>query len=242
VYLFEKARATLADRRPRVFGVQSDLVVTLRAVDVFVRTRMCRIMNKYGSDKGSGWHNYTTIYSKIFRELPKRHLTIIELGIGTNNPSLPSTMGIAGRPGASLRGWRECFPDADIFGADIDRSILFTEDRIQTYYCDQLDRRTIDDLWGQPGLRNGADIIVDDGLHTFEANASFLGASLPYLRDGGFYVTEDIHRSDLEKWRQHLPIYSIEFPDCDFALVELSNSLNQHDNNMMIARRRCSRT
>jgi hypothetical protein len=31
-------------------------------------------------------------------------------------------------------------------GADIDRDVLFKEDRIDTFYCDQLDRVAIHDL------------------------------------------------------------------------------------------------
>lgn len=34
---------------------------------------------------------------------------------------------------------RELFPHALVYGADIDRDILFEEDRIKTFYCNQLD-------------------------------------------------------------------------------------------------------
>lgn len=199
---------------------------------------MCRIMSKYGSDKGNGWHTYTPVYFKIFKGLFERKLKIFELGIGTNNPNLPSTMGMIGRPGASLRGWRECFPNAEIFGADIDRNILFSEDRIATFYCDQLDSTAIQGLWREPELHEGADVIIDDGLHTFEANANFLAGSLQYVRADGFYMVEDIPRHDLESWRTHLPIYAERFPDFDFALLELPSPINYFDNNLMIARRR----
>ena len=41
------------------------------------------------------------------------------------------------QPGASLRSWREYFPNAQIFGADVDRSILFNSDRINCCWVDQ---------------------------------------------------------------------------------------------------------
>ena len=44
-----------------------------------------------------------------------------------------------GKPGASLRVWRDYFPNAIIYGADIDKDILFAEERIKTFYIDQLD-------------------------------------------------------------------------------------------------------
>jgi hypothetical protein len=93
-------------------------------------------MTRHGSDKGKGqgWHNYTTIYSVLFGKLHDQPFLIFELGLGTNNPNFPVNMGINGRPGASLRAWRELFPRALVYGADIDRDILFEEDRIKTFY------------------------------------------------------------------------------------------------------------
>ena len=45
--------------------------------------------------------------------------------MGTNNPNLVSTMGSSGRPGASLYAFKEYLPNAIIYGADIDKDILF---------------------------------------------------------------------------------------------------------------------
>jgi hypothetical protein len=66
-------------------------------------------MTKYGSDKGNGWHNYTTVYSALFEEFRDQPVRIFEFGLGTNDPGAPSSMGVYGRPGASLRAWRELF-------------------------------------------------------------------------------------------------------------------------------------
>jgi hypothetical protein len=197
-------------------------------------------MTRHESDKGQGWHNYTTIYSGLFGKRRDQPLRIFELGLGTNNPKLPSSMRDNGRPGASLRGWRELFPHALVYGADIDRDILFEEDRIKTFYCDQLDNIAIRNLWSQPALQDGMDIIIDDGLHTFEANISFLEGSLEHLRSGGIYVIEDILQETIERWHERLEtIYSKRFPNHEFAFVELPNSMNpDHDNNILIIRRR----
>ena len=148
-------------------------------------------------------------------------------------------MGINGRPGASLRGWRELFPKALVYGADIDRDILFKEDRIETFYCDQLNKVVIRELWAQPTLQGGVDILIDDGLHTFEGNVSFLDESLERLRPGGVYVVEDIENETLDQWRNHLEtVYTKQFPEHEFALVTVPYSLDDRDNNLLIARRR----
>jgi hypothetical protein len=144
-------------------------------------------------------------------------------------------MGVFGMPGASLRAWQELFPHALIYGADIDRRILFQEDRIKTFYCDQLDPTSIDQVWAHPDLRGGMDIIIEDGLHTFEGNVSFLERSLGHLRPGGIYITEDIGWSHLQDWRARLEtIYSKQYPTYEFALVVLAD---HGYNNLLVARR-----
>ena len=230
-------------RAPKVQGFPDDstseLVRQLRGINVFAPTEMCRVMTWFGSDKGSGIHNYTTVYSAIFGKLLEQPLRIFELGLGTNNPQLISSMGVNGHPGASLRGWRELFPRALVYGADIDRDILFEEDRIKTFYCDQRDSVAIRDLWSQPDLQGGADIIIDDGLHTFEGGISFLDGSLEHLRPGGFYAIEDIFRETIERWHNQLEtIYAKRFPNDEFAFVEVPNSFDSDENNMLIIRRR----
>jgi hypothetical protein len=182
------------------------------------------------------------VYSVLFKEFQNQKedesIRIFELGLGTDDPGKPSSMGIYGRPGASLRGWRELFPNALVYGADIDRTILFQDDRIETFYCDQLDKASIHELWSQPNLRTGFEIIVEDGLHTFEANVSFLENSIECLRPGGICVIEDIRHSMVNKWKDHLQtIYSKHYPGFTFALVLLPNPANSFDNNLLVIRR-----
>jgi SAM-dependent methyltransferase len=195
---------------------------------------MCRLMAGYGSDKAL--HGYTHLYWALFSDRFDRPLRVFELGLGTNNPAMLSNMGVFGAPGASLRGWRDLFPQASVFGADIDRGILFQEDRIQTFYCDQLDQSSIRKVWSDPALRGGADIIIEDGLHTFEANVSFLEGSLDHLRPGGIYVIEDIAREDVEKWYERLEtVHSKQYPTHEFAFVVLAE--HDDDSNVLVIRR-----
>ncbi len=224
----------------RGFGAGGSTALTqqLRSVNVSAPTRMCRIMTKYGSDKGHGWHNYTTVYSVLFKDCQGRPLRILEIGLGSNNPDQLSSMGSLGVPGASVRGWRELFPRAVVFGADIDRAILFQEERIKTFYCDQLDQTSIRELWSQTDLQDGMDIIIEDGLHTFEANVSFLEGSLDHLRPGGVYVTEDILGKLANNWYEWAEAFAKRYPSHEVAFVILPNSVNPDwDNNLLIVRR-----
>jgi len=229
-------------RSPQVRGFgavngSSSLAAELQKVNMVEPTRMCRVMTKYGSDKGR-LHRYTTIYSALFKERYGQALRILELGLGTNNPDVPSNMGLFGAPGASLRGWRELFPKALIYGADVDRRILFSEDRIKTFHCDQLDGSSIRSLWSQPDLQDGVDILIEDGLHTFEGNISFLEGSIGHVRPGGIYITEDIMWNDVESWYSRIAdIYVRQYPKLEFAFVALVDGENRASNNMLVIRR-----
>jgi hypothetical protein len=163
---------------------------------------------------------------------------IFELGLGSNHAGFAANMGRDGVPGASLRGWKEFFPKAQVSGADIDRSILFEEERVMTFYCDQLDSDAIKQLWAQPALQGGMDVIIEDGMQTFEGSLSFLDGSIEQLRPGGIYIIEDIAKDTLGRWLDVLePTYPRRFPNHDFALVELPHSFKRHHNNLLIIRR-----
>jgi len=215
----------------------SHLAKQLQSVNALAPTRMCRVMTRNGSDKARA-HRYTAVYSALFKPRYDQRLRIVELGLGTNNPDAPSSMGVFAIPGASLRGWRDLFPNAQVYGADIDRRILFQEERIKTFYCDQLDSSSVRELWSQPELQDGADIIIDDGLHTMEANVHFLEESLDRLRPGGIFITEDILRNRVDDWCDRLEtLYSKQYPMYEFAFVVLPDRKNQ-DHNLLVVRRK----
>ena len=58
-----------------------------------------------------------------------------------------SNMGERGKPGASLKAYRDFFKNSEIYGADIDSQILFKDDRISTYYVDQTKERSLKKLF-----------------------------------------------------------------------------------------------
>ena len=154
-------------------------------------------LDEQGSDKAS-WHNYHFVYGSI---LANSHdiRAILEVGLGTNNADVVSTMGSGGIPGASVRAFRNFLPKAIIYGADIDRRILFSEDRIDTFYVDQCDWKSFKSL-GE-SIPKGLDLVIDDGLHSPHANLATLRFGLGHIRLGGWVVIEDIAHAHLPIWR-----------------------------------------
>ena len=196
----------------------------------------------YASDKGESkvdahpypWasHSYTDYYSRIFYQTRTNIKRVFECGIGTNNPNFPSTMGISGKPGASLRVWRDYFPNAVIYGADIDREILFEEDRIKTFYLDQLNAESILDFWHQIGIKD-FDLILDDGLHTFAAGSTLFINSVDSLSLYGIYIIEDVSISDLLKYKAFFEGFSYIVDYITLARP----GLDLGDNNLVVIRK-----
>ncbi len=205
-------------------------------------TPLCEIMGRNKSDKGSkhiekSWHNYTTFYYSIFRDLREKQLRVFELGLGTNNVNLPSNMGPEGRPGASLFGWAEFFPNSHIFGADIDTNILFHTDRIKTFYCDQTNPEMIKKMWSEPDLYDNFDIIIEDGLHEFSANVTFFENSIHKLNPNGYFIIEDIIHSKEYLFENKIKEWEIQHTDCSFTLLKIP-SHNKYDNTLLVVFKR----
>ena len=157
-----------------------------------------KCLNNNLSDKANN-HDYHILYSFLFDKLGKMNpLNLLEIGLGTNNPNLISTMGAAGRPGASLYAFSEYLPNSNIYGADIDKDILFQTDRIKTCYVDQTEAETFYNIKINFGDIK-YDLIIDDGLHSLSANLNTLLFALDNLKSNGWIVIEDIHI--VENWK-----------------------------------------
>ena len=119
--------------------------------------------------------------------------------MGTNNRHVVSHMGVDGKPGASLRAFRQHLPNAQIYGADIDKSILFQEDRIQTFFVDQTEPSSFLDL--ERRVPSDLDLIIDDGLHSPDANLESLRFGLQKIKIGGWFIVEDICPEAVPLWQ-----------------------------------------
>jgi hypothetical protein len=122
------------------------------------------------------WHRYTETYRQAFVALADVH-RVVEFGV---------------YHGASIRWLAECFPGAEIIGADI---LAVQAD----WPCDAAIRYVWVDQGDRPGVRSmlrsiggDVDLIIDDGSHIPQHQASCLAEGLTRIRPGGLYILEDI--------------------------------------------------
>lgn len=202
-------------------------------------TDLCKIMSHFGSDKGHPEqskqnHDYTIFYDSIFKDFKNKEIRLFELGLGTNNTNILSNMGVNGKPCASLYGWRTYFPNSWVFGADIDKDILIQFPKIKTFYCDQTDPKCIANMWNEPLLQENFDIIIEDGLHTFEANVCFFENSIHKLNNGGYYIIEDINDINIQLFNDKIQNeWTLNYPYLSFNW-ELNKFKNRQDNNLLV--------
>ena len=151
---------------------------------------LSEIIDFYGSDKNLS--GYTPYYTDIFESIRQTKLNLLEIGIGTIIPTAQSSMANTRienyKPGASLRSWQEYFPNAMIYGGDIQFDTQFEEDRIKTFLFDSTKKFecdvTLEDMQ--------FDIIIDDGWHAHHAQINTFDNLFSRVKSGGYYVIEDI--------------------------------------------------
>lgn len=147
-------------------------------------------MTKYGSDKTV--NGYIPMYHSLFKNIRTESVDLLEVGIGTMIPGVPSSMvgysqpGYA--PGGSLRAWRDYFSDGHIVGVDVQPDTQFTEERIETVLADSSSKEMLDNVLGNRQF----DIIIDDGLHYDETQIITMENLWNRVRPGGYYIIEDM--------------------------------------------------
>ena len=161
------------------------------------------LFNKWCSDKGTYWlskHNYGAAYDTVLRPTRKRTRNLVELGVGDETAG-------------SLNAWREYFPRAEFWILDID--VQRFKDQKQWAWASRQKRRhgCHDDpnVWTAPRVHplfgvnssnrtqlrglpipDEVDVIIDDASHALAHQLVALEALWPKLRDGGFYIVEDL--------------------------------------------------
>lgn len=139
------------------------------------------LANKYKSDKGtttSFCHEFSEVYDDHLKEKVDSYMNILEIGVND---------------GASLKMWYDYFPNAKIYGLDINDKNEFNNDRIK---CIKLDQSNEDELKNFIDIINiEYDFIIDDGSHHMKDQQITLAYLFKLLKPGGIYVIEDLHTS-----------------------------------------------
>jgi hypothetical protein len=133
---------------------------------------------------------YQDVYGRILSHFRTGPCRVLEVGIGVNDPTVPSGMHAGHAPGSSLRGWSHYLKDSEVHGADIDVRTLIDTDRYVTHRVDQRDLLSLLELGSL--LTAPIDLAIDDGLHTPEANGKTVAALLPLISPHGIMIVEDI--------------------------------------------------
>jgi len=190
-------------------------------------TDLHKLCQKYGTDKGHtditahnfgkrrGYtHDYASVYDLLFSQGRNNIKHLLECGIATLdrrdgiNPAGSEESAL----GPSLRMWRSYFPNATITDIDINAHSLFTDERNETYQCDQTDPQSIQRFLNQiPGRQ--FDIVIDDGLHEYHAGIALFENMIDRLTDYGVYVIEDVRQRDVWDYAEYFSgkNYAIRF-------------------------------
>jgi hypothetical protein len=150
---------------------------------------LCKLAQHFKTDKW-GTHRYAQHYQRHLQPFKNDSMNLLEIGIGGYSR--------AGQGGASLRMWKHFFPNAQIFGMDIQDKSFVDEDRITTYIGDQSDAGSLIGVATKIGT---LDVIIDDGSHLSPHILTTFETLFPLLREGGIYAIEDTQTSYWPEWR-----------------------------------------
>ena len=128
------------------------------------------------TDKCCYRHNYLPKYEFFLRDWKDKPLRLLELGVCE---------------GASERMWKKYFPQAEIYGVDIEEECrAYAEERIEIRIGDLSKTEVLESL---KEIR--PHIIVDDASHIWSHQLKALFTLFPALPSGGIYILEDLETS-----------------------------------------------
>ncbi len=162
--------------------------ITIDSTDC--RTTLCRICAESGTDKcpynlHGHRHPYTAPYSLFFEPLKHKPIKFAEIGVFR---------------GASVRAWREFFSQARIYGYDRDvPNLQFIQaQNFPNVFLDIMDASSQESIKQklQEATQDGElfDVILDDASHDPADQSAVIRTALPFLKQGGLLIIEDIFR------------------------------------------------
>jgi hypothetical protein len=146
--------------------------------------KLTEIANNLGTDKGTNAfckHSYTLTYEELFDPLLTQHVKMLEIGVA--DPRFP---------GASVKMWKDYFPQSTFVGYDINEQALqFAQEGASIFIGDQNKPEDLQRLISEHG--SDWDIIVDDGSHHGEHVVTSFDNLFEHVKPGGYYIIEDLH-------------------------------------------------
>lgn len=122
---------------------------------------------------------YFQVYEELFRPYRNKKIVFVEVGVLN---------------GGSLFMWREFFgAEARIIGVDFNPlAKRWEKDGFEIYIGSQSDPNFWDGFFKSVGA---IDVLLDDGGHTNEQQIVTTYKSIPFIKDGGLLLVEDVHTS-----------------------------------------------
>lgn len=189
-------------------------------------TELARI---HGTDKCDKAHtfsgvSYMDIYEKYISSMREiNDLHVLEIGV---------------LKGSSLRTWKDYFPNAKIFGLDVDPACMACqEDRIDITIGSQEDESILKSLIEKAKY---FDIIIDDGSHINRMIMNSYKFLWNYLRPNGWYIIEDMGCSFTDcnpEWPGMTHNTNRDFTndraDIDAWILETMRKMDQHKGDVL---------
>jgi len=200
-----------------------EIISFILSEDFKKETKLCNLFKKYGSDKASDWHNYSSLYFYLFNNNEDKNINLFEVGI---------------YHGASVRAWRDFFINGKIYAADVEHNFFLKDENVDCFYCNQDDAGSISGMWNNEELKNiEFDIIIDDGKHEFIPNLNFLKNSIQKLKINGYFIIEDLTNDTVQQFRGMLDSLKNEFNLQSIDIYTIQNNFNKIDNNLLIIKK-----
>ncbi len=164
---------------------------------------LVELCQQFPTDKCPYHHNYVEIYETLFGGLRNAAIRFLEIGV---------------LRGDSVRLWEAYFPNAQVYGIDLDESTTkYNSDRIKIVIADQGSRNDLTRVLETTG--RSLDVVLDDGGHAMHQQQISLGMLFPAVKKGGLYIVEDVHTS----FPQLYPGFGVDSPDgrnSTYALID----------------------
>lgn len=141
-------------------------------------------VKRHGAEKrGPIRHYCSRVYPTYLEPLKPERINLLEIGV----------LG-----GGSLRMWRDYFPNAQIYGLDIDPGRMIEgEERIKTFLGDQSDVIILDKITSSIDALH---IVIDDGSHVSPHQRTSFERLFPRMPGGALYFIEDLQLSYNPRW------------------------------------------
>jgi cephalosporin hydroxylase len=174
-----------------------------------------------GTDKITS-HSYGTVYNYLF-SIVQGTKRVLEVGFDG---------------GASLLSYADYFPEATIYGIDIEDHRLppvKTHPRIQTYIGDATKKETIDHF------NQTYDLLIEDASHLLHHQIQHFRDYSRFVNPGGLYIIEDVHEENVAALQKDLCEYAKE-NGFEFYLYDLRPIKGRFDDILFVFQKKSTYT